>query len=118
MPEQPDTPHEGFVESVKFIIKSSQALSLASGSALTVNLLLLPSHWGLRGLWDSHQEFPGCGLSLVPRISALQGMLGGCVAAGTLQVSKLHLFSCLTLSSHNFLSVSSHNFLVLCTSTK
>lgn len=92
---------------MKSIIKSSQALSLASGASLTVSLLLLPPHWVLRGLGDSHHEFSGysmSGLSLVLRISALQGMWGGCVAAGSLQVSKLHMFSFLILSSHNFLS--------------
>lgn len=110
MSKYPDTPREGFAErvsSVQFIIKNSQALSLTAGTALMMILLLLPHHWVLRGLWESHQEFSECsrsGLSPVPGISAWQGMLGGSVAAGTLQVSKLHLFSFLILSSHDFLS--------------
>lgn len=110
MSEWPDTPREGFAEtvsSVQFIIKDSQALLVPAGTALMVILLLLPCHWVLRGLWESHQQFPGgsrSGFSLVPRISALQGMLGGSVAAGTVQVSKLCLFSFLILSSHNFMS--------------
>lgn len=47
MSEWPDTPREGFAEtvsSVQFIIKDSQALLVPAGTALMVILLLLPCH--------------------------------------------------------------------------